>query len=121
MVHTKLAEDIDADVPVDLAIDEDRQVSIGADKDLAQTVGLDNVAQSLVISLGNVLRPLIGEPVTPSKIDSVEDRVRRVLQNEVQISDIEDVSVSEINSGTNTVVFDVRVGYNNTFELPVEL
>lgn len=121
MVHTRHSDDIAADVPVDLRIDGDRQVGLGDTGDLDLTVGLDNLAQSVTVALGDQLRSLVGEPITPTKINVVESNVLSVLQNDVQISNVRSVEVSEINTSTDTVTLDCVVDYNNSFELPVEI
>lgn len=119
MVHT--VDDLAAEVPTDLRLDSDRQVQLGPDRDLDQIDGLAAVGQSLVINSGNVLRSLVGGPLTGQQLSRAEDQLTRALRNDVQIDNVERVSVETVNRSTNVVTIKVFVGLNNEFTLPVEV
>lgn len=110
---------LQADTLDDLAINEDRQVYVGADNDLAIATDIQNVKQSVAIHAGNVLRPLVGEPTTPETLSDVEAELKRILRRDVQIESVNDVSVERVNTTTGTVTVEVFMEMNNSFELSV--
>lgn len=121
MVHTISDEDVVAEIPEDLALDTDRQVYVGPESDLEHVEGVAAVGQSLVINAGNVLRPLVGNPISGKQLERIQNELLDVLQNDVQIEGVRRVDVTEINTDTNTVIVEVFTGIDNSFTLPVEI
>lgn len=121
MVHVVSEEELAAETPTDLRLDEDRQVRLGGEKDMDQISGLGNVGQSLVILTGDVLRPLLGGPVTGQQLERIQDEIRRALQDDVQIDDVRRAEITEVDRASDTITVKVFVGLNNEFTLPVEL
>lgn len=108
-----------ADELHDLKIRQNRQIYIGPDNDLALTSGLGTVEQSLGITAGDVLRPLIGEPITGTTYADIEARLEDALSRDPQISNVQRVDVAEVNRSINTVTINVFTAYNNSFELDI--
>lgn len=108
-----------ADSVTDLQIDSDRQVFLGDDGDLATVSGIPNVEQSVAIEAGDVLRPLIGEPMTDETFGDVEAELEQVLSRDPQIDSVERVNVTKVNTSTGTVTVSVFTSFNNSFEIEV--
>lgn len=101
----------------DLRINEDREVEVGADGDLRQTSGIDTVEQSVAIHAGEVLRPLIGEPLTDQTYADIEAEVATILRRDPQIENVDKVSIQTVNKSSGTVTLEVFTSYNNSFTI----
>lgn len=105
----------------DLALDNDRQVSVDATNDLAQTDAVQTVEQSVAIHAGDALRPLIGEPVTGDMLQYAELRVRDALASDPQVDGVQTVSIDSIDRTANAVSVTVRCTYDREFTIEVIL
>lgn len=110
---------LQADSLTDLAIDQDRQIFTDDEGDLGTVSGLDDVQQSVAISTGHVIRPLIGEPITDEQFADVESEVADVLERDPQIESVDRVEVTTVNRSSGTVELEVFTGINNSFTLEV--
>lgn len=104
----------------DLKLDEDRTVSTGADGDLELTGGIETVEQSVGISGGAVLRPLVGEPVNAETFSDIESELQTVLERDPQIEAVNRVEVFEVDRSVGEVSVRVFTEYNNSFELNLD-
>lgn len=105
----------------DLALDENRQIQIGAEQDLELTSGIDTVTQSVAISAGRVLRPLIGETIDGQTLADIQEELRVILSRDPQISSVTGVTIESVNRSSGSVVVSVDTSYNNSFELPISV
>lgn len=117
MTHDKII----ADDLRDLKVNIDRQVSVGDDNDLRQTHGIETVQQSTILSVGNEIRPLIGDTVTPESLAEITSRIRRALRRDPQLDSVRRVDVETINKDNNTIEIEVFVGFNDSFTLDMVL
>lgn len=111
--------DISGDEVHDLRLDGNRQVEVGADGDLRITHGIETVEQSVAIEAGQVLRPLIGGPLTGETYEDVQEELRDILSRDPQIENVQRVEITEVNRSTGNVTVEVFTSYNNSFELGV--
>lgn len=116
-----MATELVADELRDLKLDEDRQVFVAADKDLGQTSGVETVQQSLAINSGSVLRPLVGSPLTAETLEDAQQQVVEILRDDPQINDVRRVEITEVNAVENKVEMRIFVGFNNEFDIEVDL
>lgn len=103
----------------DLKLNQDRQIHLGGDGDLAVTDGIETVQQSVAINAGDVLRPLIGEPLEGSSYEEITGELEAVLSRDPQIDSVHRVEVSEVNRTDGTVSVRVFTSYNNSFDLDI--
>lgn len=103
----------------DIEMDRDRQVFVGPDGDLSLVSGIANVEQSLAISAGDVLRPLIGEPIQDSTFADTEATLTEILQDDPQLESVNRVSIDRVNTTTGVVYVEIFVEYNNSFTAEV--
>lgn len=103
----------------DLRLDDNRQVEIGGDGDFRLTSGVETVEQSVAIEAGAVLRPLIGEPLTGTTYEDVQEELRQILSRDPQIETVQRVEIVTVNRSDGTVTIEVFVSYNNSFEINV--
>lgn len=101
----------------DLRLNEDRQIEVGGDGDLELTDGIDTVEQSVAIHAGEVLRPLIGEPLTDQTYADIEAEVAAVLRRDPQIENVDRVNIQTVNKSDGTVTLEVFTSYNNSFTI----
>lgn len=104
----------------DIKLDENRQVFVGADGDLALTEGVGTVEQSVAIEAGQVLRPLVGEPITGSTFEDVQAELQEILSTDPQVENVNRVDIVSVNRSTSTVDVEVFVEHNNSFTLSVD-
>lgn len=114
-----MANGISGDELRDLRLNGDRQIQIGSDGDWETTDGIETVEQSVGISAGAVLRPLIGEPITGQTMADIQAELFEVLTEDPQIEDVQRVNVTEVNRTDGTVFVEVFTEYNNSFEIQV--
>lgn len=108
---------IPGDNIIDLELNTDRQVSVGGGGDLKQTSGIDTVEQSVAIHAGEVLRPLIGNPLTDQLYGDIEAEVEEILANDPQIANVDRVNILSVNKTNGTVKLDVFTSYNQSFQI----
>ena len=108
-----------ADSLTDLEVNEDRQVHLGQDNDLSTVTGIDTVKQSLALNAGDVLRPLIGEPIQDSTFADAEAEITERLQEDPQVEGPDRVDITRVNTSTGTVFVEVFTSYNESFEIGV--
>jgi hypothetical protein len=106
-----------ADELRDIELDENRQVHIAADGDFAVTNGVRTVEQSVAILAGNVLRPLIGEPLDGDTLLDIQSELTTILKNDVQIESVNNVEIVTVNRAEGTVTLRVNTDFNNSFEI----
>jgi hypothetical protein len=119
MVHTDTQ--LPGDEIHDLKLDRNRQVFVDDTGDLAQTVGVETVEQSVAIEAGDVLRPLVGEPLQNQTYEDIQQTLLEVLRADPQIDNVQRVEVSRVNKSSGTVFVDIFVDYNTSFEIEVTL
>lgn len=112
-------EGLVADELRDIALDSDRQVSLGADGDLKTVHGIETVQQSVMIHAGQVLRPLVGGQLTAERIEDVEATLLNTLQSDPQVSDVRRVVIDEVDQANNEITIKIFVGFNNEYEIGV--
>lgn len=98
---------------------DDRQVFVDDTGDLAVTSGIETVEQSLALNAGDVLRPLIGEPIEDETFGDVEATLQERLQNDPQVEGPQRVSVTQVNRSTGTVSVEIFTTFNDSFTLEV--
>lgn len=103
----------------DMRLDENRQIEIGGDGDWRLTDGIETVEQSVGIAAGDVLRPLIGEPIAGQTFEDIQAELTEILQRDPQIENVQRVVVTEVNRDTGDVSVQVFTEYNNSFEIDV--
>lgn len=109
-----------ADELQDLEMDTDnRQVFVDDTGDLSLTSGLRTVEQSIAISAGDVLRPLIGQPIRDKTFRDIEAELQRVLNRDLQIDDVQRVNVTQVDRTAGTVFVEIVTPLNNTYEIEV--
>ena len=101
----------------DLKLNRDREIQLNAEGDLALTNGIETIEQSVAIHAGDVLRPLIGEPLTDQLYEDIEAEVEQVLRRDPQIASVQRVSIQRVNKRNGTVTLDVFTSYNNSFTI----
>lgn len=101
----------------DLRLDGDRQVSVGGEGDLEQTNGIRTVEQSVAIHAGEILRPLIGEPLTDQTYADIEAELAKILRRDPQIENVDRVNITTVNKTSGNVTIEVFTSYNNSFEI----
>lgn len=106
---------------IDLKVDKDRQVFVGDDGDLATVSGIDDVKQSLMLNAGDVLRPLVGEPLTDTTFADAEAEVLERLQRDPQVTGPNRVEITRVNTTTGEVFVEVFTTYNESFEIGVDV
>lgn len=114
-----MSEHISGDNLRDLRLDEDRSVNVGADGDLQLTSGIETVEQSVGITTGAVVRPLIGEPVSGTLYEDIRQEIEEALDDDPQIENVSRVRVTEVNTSTGAVTVEVFTEYNNSFEMEI--
>lgn len=109
-----------ADELSDLEMDQDRQVFVDDTGDVSTVSGIGNVEQSVAISAGDVLRPLVGEPADDQTFADVEAELEDVLSRDPQIRRVTRVEVTRVNTSTGTVDVEIFTAMNNSFEIQVQ-
>lgn len=101
----------------DMKMNADRQVFIGPDGDWELTHGTETVKQSVVIHSGNVLRPLVGGPITAQKIQRAESKIEQALDSDPQVDDVRRVEIRAIDKDNNTVEVSIFADVEHEFEI----
>lgn len=112
---------LEMDTLIDLRLDGDREVQVGADGDLETVSGVENLEQSAAIHAGQAVRPLIGEPITEQTLSRAQSALTDFLQEDPQLSDVQRVVIDNIDRKQNRVEVRVFVGANNDFRLNIDL
>lgn len=110
-----------ADELHDLRVDQDRQIQIGSDGDLEQTSGVETIEQSVMLEVGDEVKPLIGEPIDGPTLEDIQSSIRDVLRRDPQLESVRRVEITEVNLNTSTVSVSVFVENNNEFSIEVDL
>lgn len=108
-----------ADSLTDVALDDDRQISLGHTGDLDTVSGIDDVEQSVGINAGRVVRPLIGEPLDDTTFARIEARLEEIIADDPQIEGVNSVDITEVNTSAGTVNVRIRSEINNEYEITV--
>lgn len=101
----------------DLKLNTDRQVEVGGDGDFKLTSGIGTVEQSVAIEAGEVLRPLIGEPLSDETYVDIEAELVDILNRDPQIESVERVNILRVNRSDGTVTIDVFTSFNNSYTI----
>lgn len=121
MVHKAEVDNLKAETYEDLALDTDRQVHVDGEGDLSIVGGIDNIAQSIAIHAGRVLRPLVGDPVTGERFERIRSELERVIKNDVQIDDVTSVGIDTIDKQDNSVKISIKTSLDNDYTIPVSV
>lgn len=114
-----MSEHLSGDNLRDLRLDEDRTVTVADDGDFELTSGIETVEQSVGISAGAAVRPLIGEPVSGTLYEDIRQEIEEALEDDPQIETVNRASVTEVNTATGEVTVEVFTEYNNSFEMEI--
>lgn len=116
-----MSDGLVADELRDLELDENRQVFVDDTGDLSKTSGLETIEQSVMLNASNVLRPLVGQPISGDTLESVQSKLEDVFDADPQISSVRRVNVTEIDESNGRVTVRVFLTNNNDFEIGVDV
>ena len=106
----------------DILIGDDRDIRFNCSGDLRMTRNPEEyMANFIAITMGDILRRLIGNPESATLYETARSRTRRRLAANEQIEEVISVDIISINTQTGTVNMDVRVAQDTTYRLEIEV
>jgi hypothetical protein len=105
--------------PTDLDLNSEKDIHLDTTGDLTLTSGIEQLQQSVAIDVMDELDEFIGGRVTGKNIGLLEERLRQALNDDPQLSDVQNVNVEEYNRRTNTLTVTILTIENDEFTLPI--
>jgi ethanolamine utilization protein EutA (predicted chaperonin) len=103
----------------DLQLNVDRDIYLNGTNDLSLTEGIETVEQSVGIELGAETTQLLGTQLDGANLRKFGADVERRLNNDPQISTVEDISITSVNQNEGFVEFSVRTVEDETFTIQI--
>jgi len=101
----------------DLSLNEYKDIHLNDANDLAVVTGQDQLEQSTAIDVLDVLTDFVGSNVSGEQIGQLETAIQSALEDDPQVTSVQNVSVSTFNTDTGEVAVDVSVLGDNDFTL----
>ena len=108
------------DTRKDLLVDSDRDIQLDGGGDLMMTRNSDEyLANYLAVSVGDLIRRLIGEPTSGSVLEAARSGIEDAINENEQFVSVLAVDITEIDKTSDTVTIHVETVENTDFELEV--
>jgi hypothetical protein len=104
---------------LDLALDSERDVFVDETGDLGVVRGDEQLNQHVMLIATPAIWRFVSNRVTGETIGRLEESVQQALLTSPRVSSVGDVTVTEYDTTTNTVVLDVLYNATDTTELEV--
>lgn len=109
------------ETPVDLDVNQQKDIHLDSANDLATTSGVAQIQQSVGLDVLSVTDDFLGGPLTGETVGKLEENIRDSLATDEQVLDVTNVSITEFNQDLNTVEADIRVVDDPDFSIEVML
>lgn len=103
--------------PTDLDLNSEKDVHLDDANDLALVSGVAQLRQSIAIDVMDELQDLVGSPVTPEEIGLLEESIREGLNEDPQLKEVVNVTVTEYDRGNNSITIEARTIDSDTFTI----
>lgn len=107
------------DYPTDLAINENKDIYLDEGNDLAVINGKAQLRQSVGIDVMDELQKFVGGRLTGPNIGRLEERIRKGLDDDPQLSNVRNVTIRTFDRRNNTIEITAEVVGNDNFTLEV--
>lgn len=96
-------------------------IVIGDDNDAETVTGDELLEQSIGILVDDELDGVASNVITPQTVGDIEDALNRAIDRDVDIGEIDSLSVTEINRATDTVTVEAQVSQASDSSIVVEV
>ncbi|UBF23178.1 T4 gp25-like baseplate wedge protein [Haloarcula tailed virus 2] len=104
----------------DALIDRDRDIVVESGDIILTQDREENIAQSVSIGAGDVIRDLIGGQLTAQIVENARTQIAERLRDDVQIEDVVSATITEINKAEGSVTIRVVLRSDPDFEIEVQ-
>lgn len=107
--------------PTDIDLNEGKDVHLDAGNDIALTSGVDQLQQSIAIDADDELQAFVSGRLNGENIGRLEEAIRQGLDEDPQLSSVQDVTLNTFDRKNSIVKMDVTVVENKNFTLGVDV
>lgn len=98
-----------------------QDIVIGDDNDAQTVSGQSLLEQSIGILVDDELDGVASNVITPQTVGDIEDALNRAIDRDVDIGEVDSLSVTEINRSTDTVTVEAQVSQASDSNIIVEI
>lgn len=106
-------------MPTDLELNKNDDVFTDDTNDLSLISGRGNLEQSIRINAGDAISRFIGTKVTGQKIGLMEQRLTEALEDDPQVTNVENVTIEEVNRQSNSIKISATI--DGREDVPLEV
>lgn len=103
--------------PTDILLNSDKDIAIDSANDIGLISGIRQLSQSVALDVMDEIPDIVGGRVTGQNIGLLEEKIRRGLNEDPQLSEVRSVNITEFNRQSNTLSMEVLVVDNDDFTL----